>query len=347
MRDPHQVLGVAKGADADTVKRAYRRLAKQYHPDTAGGDVRAHSRFQEITDAYRALRALETAEEKIVASAAEATRAYEQPRQEAGTDTSGDPRADDSHTGRTQNRRRARSRNQAGSSTSRKATAENAYNTDTADTQTDRTGEDEQRNKGSGRASEFFENLKQAGFKPFQRKGDDIACSLHLPFLDAARGGTHRVALPTGRTVDVTLPPAIEDGKQVRLKGLGAPGAAGGSAGDALISVDIEPHPYFSREGYDIRLALPVSIAEAVDGAKVQVPTVSGRVWVTIPAGSNSGTVLRLAGKGLESPEGENGHQLIELIVMLPDAADPDLVDFIRRWPGAKSHDPRAAFGLN
>ena len=155
------------------------------------------------------------------------------------------------------------------------------------------------------------------------------------------------MTLPNDRTVDVSLPPGIEDGKQVRLRGLGMEGSAGGSAGDALITVDIEPHPYFSREGYDIRLALPISIAEAVDGAKVQVPTVSGRVWVTIPAGSNSGTVLRLAGKGLANPDGVHGHQLIELIVMLPDTPDADLADFVRRWPGAKSHDPRAAFGLN
>lgn len=98
---------------------------------------------------------------------------------------------------------------------------------------------------------------------------------------------------------------------------------------------------------HDIRLALPISIAEAVDGAKVQVPTISGRVWVTIPAGSNSGTVLRLAGKGLDRGDGESGHQFIELIVMLPDSPDTDLADFVRRWPAAKSFDPRAAVGLS
>ena len=318
MRDPHQVLGVAKNADAETIKRAYRRLAKQYHPDTAGRDARSHSRFQEITDAYRAIRALEASEERIVASAAEATRAYEQPRADAEEDTTeGAKPSAQNRSGSKENNETKETRSNAGS------------------------------RKPGGRASEFFETLRQAGIKPFRRQGDDLACSLHLPFLDAAKGGNHRVTLPNDRTVDVTLPPGIEDGQQIRLRGLGLEGSSGGSAGDALVTVDIEPHPYFSRDGYDIRLALPISIAEAVEGAKVQVPTVSGRVWVTIPAGSNSGTVLRLAGKGLQAPDGGHGHQLVELIVMLPDAPDADLADFVRRWPSAKSHDPRAAFGLN
>lgn len=324
MRDPHQVLGVAKGADADAIKRAFRRLAKQYHPDTAGGDKRARSRFQEITEAYRALRALEATQERITASAAEATRAYEQPKPSTNS-------ADATKRETSKTAKRASSPNSA---------TAGPVPTDQAGTRADEP-------KGTGRAAEFFENLRQAGIKPFRRRGDDLACTLHLPFLDAAKGGTHRVTLPTNRTVDVTLPAGIEDGRQVRLRGLGAPGSAGGSAGDALVTVDIEPHPYFSREGSDIRLALPISIAEAVEGAKVQVPTVDGRVWVTIPAGSNSGTVLRLTGKGLKSPDGTHGHQLIELIVMLPDVQDADLADFVRHWPGAKSHDPRAAFGLN
>ncbi len=300
MRDPHLVLGVAKSADQATIKQAYRRLAKQFHPDMSGGNARAHSRFQEITEAYRALRALEASEERIAASAAEATRAYEQPLPDSAE--SADP------------------------SEAKPTKPETKQNT--------------------GRAGDFFETLKKAGIKPFRRRGDDLACSLHLKFLDAARGGTHRVTLPTDRTVDVTLPPGIDDGKQVRLRGLGAPGSAGGSAGDALVTVEIEPHPYFSRDGKDIRLALPISIAEAVEGAKVQVPTLNGRVWVTIPAGSNSGTVLRLSGKGIASADGAAGHQFIELIIVLPEGRDADLAAFVRQWPGAKSHDPRAAFGL-
>ena len=312
MRDPHLVLGVAKSANAATIKQAYRRLAKQFHPDTSGGNARTHSRFQEITEAYRALRALEASEERIVASAAEATRAYQQPQPDSAEDED----------------RETSAVNEAAAAKPDKPDAQPGTQ------------------PGTGRAGDFFETLKKAGIKPFRRRGDDVACSLHLPFLDAARGGTHRVTLPTDRTVDVTLPPGIDDGKQVRLRGLGAPGSAGGSAGDALVTVDIEPHPYFSRDGRDIRLALPISIAEAVEGAKVQVPTIKGRVWVTIPAGSNSGTVLRLAGKGIAPAEGDAGHQFIELIVMLPDGRDTDLAAFVRQWPGAKSHDPRAAFGL-
>jgi len=311
MREPHQILGVAKNADATTIKQAYRRLAKQYHPDAAGQDTESHKRFQEVTDAYRALRALSASEERIAASAAEATRAYEQPRAELEPEEI----------------------RRGPSPTNAKPTRAG--------------GPDAAGEKGARRAAEFFETLKQAGTRPFRRRGDDLACSLDVPFIDAAKGGTHRVTLPNGRTVDVTLPAGIADGQQIRLRGLGIEGSAGGGAGDAIVTVDIEPHPFFSREGHDIRLALPISIAEAVDGAKVQVPTISGRVWVTIPAGSNSGTVLRLAGKGLDRGDGESGHQFIELIVMLPDSPDTDLADFVRRWPAAKSFDPRAAVGLS
>jgi len=311
MRPPHQVLGVAESADPDTIKRAYRRLAKQLHPDTAGRTPHAQSRFQEITEAYRALTARDAGTGHTAADAAKARRAYDKP-------TPAD------HQQATQNP------------------------TQEPTTDADKTAPEhtEERPKPGGRTAEFFEALKQAGTKPFRKRGDDLTCSLTLPFLDAARGGTHRVTLPTQRTVDVELPPGVEDGKQIRLRGLGASGAAGGGTGDALITVEIEPHTHFSRHGLDIHVTLPISIAEAVDGAKVQVPTIDGRVWVTIPAGANSGQTLRLTGKGLAPPEGEKGHQFITLMVMMPDTVDADLAAFVRAWPGAKSYNPRAAAGL-
>ncbi len=324
MRDPHKVLGVSKSASADEIKRAYRRLAKQYHPDTAGADAKARARFQEISDAYRALSTRDGFE-RMEASAAEANRAYTQPRPEPEPEpeVKAKPRPDP-----------------APKASAPKETAPKDAGKPRAPEPRDDTGREH-------RTSDFFETLKRAGTKPFRRRGDDLACTLRLPFLDAARGGTHRVTLPTGRTLDVRLPAGVDDGRQIRLRGQGGAGVAGGEAGDALVTIEIEPHPYFSRDGDDIRLALPVSIAEAVEGGRVQVPTVDGKVWMTIPPKSNSGSVLRLAGRGLKGTDGTRGHQYVELVVVLPDADDAELQTFVRNWSGKTRHDPRGAFGLS
>lgn len=332
MRDPFKTLGLPRTADSDAVKRAYRQLVKKYHPDTAGGDAAALARFQEIADAYRLAlaecRSRAAEETRIEPGPAEAARAY------AGTDgpgtgASGEAKKGNTGKGSKETGPRGGVRDGAAGHADGPAGAH--------------AGETGRR----GSRSDFIETLKRAGTKPFRRRGDDIACTLTLPFLDAARGGPQRVRLPTGRMVDVRIPPGIEDGKQIRLRGLGEKGVAGGENGDVLITVEIEPHPYFSRDGDDIRLVLPVSIAEAVEGAKVQVPTIDGKVWMTVPAGSNTGTVLRLQGRGLARPDGGRGHQYVELVVVLPDSRDPDLAAFVRAWPAARSHDPRAAFGFD
>ena len=345
MRDPYRILGLSKGASADEVKRAYRQLVKKYHPDTAisagisagARSADAKARFQAIADAYKAALAdcaARAGQARIDPAPAEAARAYAREAdhgpdrtQHAHRPAAGKARADRSQTPRAD------------------ATRETAPDDTAADTAGDTTGDTTgDRPRGP---RDFMETLRRAGIKPFRRRGDDIACTLTLPFLDAARGGPHRVTLPTGRTLDIAIPPGIEQGRQIRLRGQGEKGAAGGAAGDALVTIEIEPHAWFSRDGHDIRLALPVSIAEAVEGAKIQVPTVAGKVWMTVPPGSNTGTVLRLQGRGLEKPGGGRGHQYVELLVVLPDSRDPELAAFVRGWPAARSHDPRVAFGFS
>jgi DnaJ-class molecular chaperone len=172
-------------------------------------------------------------------------------------------------------------------------------------------------------------------------RGADQRYSLTVDFLTAVNGARQRVTLVPARSLDVTIPPGVRDGQVLRLQGQGAPGRYGGPPGDALIEVHVAPHPFFRREGDDIHLDLPVTLAEAALGAKVAVPTPSGSVTMTIPANSNSGRVLRLKGKGVPRPAGERGDQYVTLKVMLPEGGDPEFAKFLREWAPRHPYDPR------
>ena len=140
----------------------------------------------------------------------------------------------------------------------------------------------------------------------------------------------------------MNLPPGAEDGQRLRLKGQGMPSPAGGAAGDAFVEIQVEPHPYMRREGLDIHLDLPVTLHEATLGAKVKVPTIDGTVSATIPPGSNSGTVLRLKGRGIMTPKGgRRGDQYVRLQVTLPDKVDGKLAEFLRGWAPPADYKPR------
>ncbi len=198
-------------------------------------------------------------------------------------------------------------------------------------------------------ADDLFADLFGAGTRQrFRARGLDVSYSLEVDFLEAANGAKKRVTLAEGKTLDVTVPPGTEDGRTLRLKGQGQPGLGGGPAGDAFIEIRVRPHPFFRREGRDIHVELPVSLGEAVLGGTVNLPTVDGKVSLKIPPGSNSGTVLRLRGKGVASPATrQRGDQLVTLRVVLPDQPDAELKEFIERWSQAHPYDPRAKAGLS
>lgn len=178
-------------------------------------------------------------------------------------------------------------------------------------------------------------------------RGADVSTTLRLPFLDAIHGGRRRVAVTVGRTLEVSVPAAVEDGQTLRLKGQGQPGRFGGAAGDALVRIEIEPHPFFRRRGRDILLDLPVTLPEAVLGGAVTVPTAHGAVTVKVPAGSNTGTTLRLKGKGLPAQGVEPaGDQLARLQVVLPEKPGRELAAFLERWAAAHPYDPRRQAGI-
>ncbi|MTJ79825.1 MAG: J domain-containing protein [Telmatospirillum sp.] len=194
---------------------------------------------------------------------------------------------------------------------------------------------------------------RSAGWNPFEQaqerpaaKGADSEYSLKVTFAEAVMGTTKRITLPTGKHLDVKVPPGTRDGAKLRLKGQGNAGRAGGPSGDALIEMRVDSHPFFTLDGHDILATVPVTLPEAVLGGKVTVPTVDGKVTVTVPPGSNSGTVLRLKGKG--APNGKTrGDQLVTLKVMLPDRPDSELEHFLKTWSAKYPYDVRAKAGMD
>jgi DnaJ-class molecular chaperone len=175
------------------------------------------------------------------------------------------------------------------------------------------------------------------GARGFPQRGADAHYTLSVDFISAAKGTVQRLTLPDGATLDVTIPPGLKDGQVLRLKGKGQPGSPGAPAGDALIEISVAPHPFFRREGNDVILELPVTVQEAVAGAKVRVPTIDGPVNLTIQPRSNSGTRLRLKGRGIAG-----GHQFVELRIVVSAAEEPELESFLTTWQPRHPFNPRA-----
>ena len=190
-------------------------------------------------------------------------------------------------------------------------------------------------------ADEVFAELFRRQARQSRRaRGADLHYRLTIEFLDAVAGESKRLTLPDGGTLDVTIPPGIQEGQVLRLRGKGAPSAGDGETGDALVEISIKPHRFFTRIGNDIHVELPVTLAEAYLGSHVRVPTPTGPVMLTVPKGSNTGTVLRLKGKGVQR-RGGHGDEMVKLKVMLPSERNPELETFLTDWAHGKSYDPR------
>lgn len=193
--------------------------------------------------------------------------------------------------------------------------------------------------------SEIFGNFRGGGFRGrVPEKGRDRKFAIEIDFMQAALGDKRRLTMGDGgRTLDVAIPAGVTDGQQIRLRGQGEPGIAGGPNGDILINVTVKPHSFFRREGQNVLIELPISLPEAVLGATVKVPTVDGTVNLKVPQGSNTGTTLRLKGKGIAgSGKGERGDQLVKLKVVLPDKQDKELQDWVEKWAEKHAYDARS-----
>lgn len=200
---------------------------------------------------------------------------------------------------------------------------------------------------GAGGFNFNFEDLvsplfrHRRGAQRAPRKGGDRTARIEVGFVEAAAGAKKRMQID-GKGLDVSIPAGIGSGQTIRLRGKGDSALDGSAAGDLLLSVSVASHPHFTRKGKDIHLDLPVTLAEAVKGAKVDVPTVHGKVTLTIPSGSNTGTILRLKGKGVVRKNAKDGgSQFVRLLVTLPDKMDSELTEFVERWAGGKGYDPR------
>lgn len=186
----------------------------------------------------------------------------------------------------------------------------------------------------------FAELLRRSAEQARRRPGADLHYELPIDFLDAVNGASKTITLPQGGTLNVTIPAGVEDGQTLRLRGKGAPSPGEGPPGDALVQIVVRPHRYFTREGADILLDLPVTVKEAALGAEVRTPTTTGSVMLKIPKRSNTGDVLRLRGKGVKT-RGGAGDERVKLKVMMPTGVEPELDAFLADWKPAADYDPR------
>ena len=286
--DPYAALDVAKTATQEEIKKAYRKIARTCHPDLNPGDPKAEERFKAASAAFDLLKDPET-----------------RARFDRGEiDASGTERPE---------RRYYRDY------------AEGAHNPYRSAPGFDEFGD------ASDIFAEFLRRHGEDGATGqdhgFQARGSDRRYALEVPFLDAVNGGTTRFTLPEGASLEVKIPQGTADGQTIRLRGQGAPGLGGGPAGDALIAISVQPHPFFRREGDDILVTLPITLDEAVLGGKVAAPTIDGEVQLTIPKAASSGQVLRLRGRGVK-PTGnkKRGDQRVELRIVMPPQVEEDRV---------------------
>ena len=285
MKDPYEILGVPSGAGSGELKKAFRRLARERHPDTDPDNPWAEDDFKDLSAAYDLL--------------SDPQRRGRFDRGEITGDWTRDPRPrrSKSHPSRPQ-------------------------------------GTAKQPNPKKPAGPKAAKRSKTAGLKI---KGADVEYTLHVEFLEAARGGVRHINMANGKRLKVTIPAGTEDGCVLRLKGQGMLGIGGGADGNAYVEILVDPDPVFRREKNHIHVDVPVTLQEAVLGGRIEAPTIDGVVKVTVPKGSNTGTQLRLKNKGVKSGDkgGKRGDQFIRLQVVLPKKPDQDFVKFLEEWsPG-------------
>lgn len=314
VKNPYIVLGVSLSATDGEIRSAFRNLAKQYHPDRNPDNPEAEEKFKEVSRAFDIL--------------GDSDRRKKYDRGEI--DAEGKP-ADPfarQYGGREGAAERARAQQ--------------------------RTPFGQNRSKGSARAggpaggasfddlSDIFSDLFGNAKPRAQARGRDVRYRMDVDFLDAVHGATKRVTMPDGRVLDLNIPAGLEEEQTLRLRGQGEIGGQGGEAGDVYVETRIKPHGVFEREVNDIHAEVSISLREAVMGGKITVPTIAGDVAVNVPKGANSGTTLRLRGRGIApAGDGTPGDQYVKLKIVLPEKLDSELEAFVERWEAGKAHNPR------
>jgi len=333
-RDLYALLGVSRGASADEIKKAYRKLARELHPDRNPGNKKAEDRFKDVSFANDVLS--DPAKRKLYDEFGEiglregfspdAHRQYRAWQQQGGA-PSGGGAVDFQELLR---RAAARQQQQQGTSQTFSGSLEDLFGGGLDDLLGGATG----RRRGGRRAT----------------RGSDVESRIRIGFVESLRGGEHELAFDAPgaghRTVKVRIPAGVADGGKVRLRGQGLPGARGGDAGDMLLTIEVEPHPCFHRAGDDLHVELPVTVGEALRGAKVRVPTLDGDVTVRVPPRSQGGARLRLRGKGVARRDGTRGDLIAELAVRLPDGGGERVERLVDELEREYTHDVRADLKL-
>ena len=325
MRDPYEVLGVKKNADAAAIKSAFRKLAKKLHPDANKNDPKAAQRFAEINSAYEILgeddkrKAFDRGE--IDAEGKPKFQGFEGfgPRGGRGARGGPDINFEQFSFGPDGVRR-------SGGAGGRGGQGGFSNFEDVLNNMFGGLGG----GRGRGRPHVVEDDLEHAG--------RDVAAEVTITLAEAAKGGSRRVHLPTGKEVDIKIPAGLGEGKQIRLKGQGLPGP--GAIGDAIITIRVAPHPHFTLDGANLRIDVPISLYEAVLGGKVRVPTLDGAVELNIPPGTSSGRTFRIGGTGMPA-EGKAGDLYATMRIALPAKPDKELEELMRHWRDETPNDPR------
>lgn len=334
-KNPYIVLGVSLSASDSEIRSAFRTLAKKYHPDRNPDNPEAEETFKEISRAFDILGDSERRKKYDRGDIdAEGKPADRFSRQWGGREGAEARARQQQRTPFGHGRRRGFS--SAGAQGAGGATGGAA---------------------GGPGAGASFDDLGDifadlfGGPKPRSAaRGRDVRYRLDVDFLDAVHGATKRVTMPDGRVLDLNIPRGLEEGQTLRLRGQGETGEGGGDPGDVYVETHIKAHSQFTRDGVDIHVDVPISLHEAIVGGKITVPTISGEVSVSVPKGANTGTTLRLKGRGVGGPnlqaddkkkDRDAGDQYVKLKIMLPETLDPALEEFVEGWEAGRNHNPR------
>jgi DnaJ-class molecular chaperone len=333
MRDPYEVLGVSKGASPDDIKKAYRKLAKKLHPDANKKDPKAADKFAELNSAHEIIGDADKRKQfdqgEIDAEGKPRFQGFGGPRGGGNPFGGGREGGFESFTwGPDGFKRTTTRRGGAGA-------GPGAGGGNFEDILSSMFGA---RTRGGAGSAFEAEDIGSAV------RGQDVTATAAITLNEAAHGGTRRLELPVGKEVEFKIPPGVTDGQQIRLRGQGMPAPHGGPPGDVLITIAIEPHPVFKLDGQNLRLELPVTLYEAVLGAKVRVPTLDGAVELAIPANTSSGRTFRLKGKGMPGKDA-TGDLYATVRIILPDGKDAELEALMKTWRETIPYDPRKDLG--
>lgn len=327
MRDPYSVLGVAKSASEGDIKKAFRKQAKKYHPDQNKDDPGAQQRFAEVNQAYEIIGDKDKRGQFDRGEIDAEGKPKFQSRGFEGFSGFEDFGAASGGT---------RGFRSSGGSGGGSGGFDDILN--------DILGGFGGRGGGRGQgAGGFAGGGGPQGRKPSPVKGKNAELIAAVSLEDILNSGKAQVTLPSGKTVNVTLPKGVVEGEKIRLKGQGHPGEQGGPAGDAMIEVRFKTHKLFEVKGSDLHLDLPVALYEAILGAKIRTPTLTGAVNLTIPANSSSGKTMRLKGKGLPTKNGGHGDLLVKLQIVLPPHGDDELDTLMKAWKEITPYRARGA----